>query len=66
MNKSTQRAVSKAELCAKTEPAYAAATIAPLHRAANKKDQAELETVIDRLNLREYLIVVNGCYVAKQ
>ena len=42
MNKATQREVDKAEKFAAIDPAYAAATLAPMMRAASPKVLAEL------------------------
>ncbi len=66
MDKSTKREVQKATNFAGTDPYYAAATLAPLMRAApNNMVLDELVQVMNDLNLRDYMDVVNGCYVAK-
>lgn len=65
MNKSTQREVQKAVSFAASNPYYAAATLAPLMRAASKKVFIELVAVMNDCKLRDYMDVVNGCYVAK-
>lgn len=65
MNKSEQREVQKAVNAAGSNPAYAAAVLAPLMRATNKKTYFELIGVMNDLKLRDYMEVVNGCFVAK-
>jgi hypothetical protein len=64
MNKIEQREVNKVEAFAAIEPAYAARMLAPLMRAASKKSLAEMVEVMDKHNLRQYMTVVNGCFVA--
>lgn len=66
MNKAEQREVQKAANTARIDPRFAAATLAGLMRAANKKTFLELVGVMNDLNLRGHMEVVNGCYVAKE
>lgn len=65
MNKATQREVDKATKFAPIDPAFAAATLAGASRSASLRDCLAIEAVINNLNLRGFLSVVNGCYVAK-
>lgn len=66
MNKSEKREVQKVvDAAGNGHPAYAAATLAPLMRAANNKTYVELIAVMNDLKLRDYMEVVNGCFVAK-
>ena len=67
MNKATARELQKAINSASTAPSYAAATLAGLLRSApTKKAYVELFPSIDGLNLRAYMEVVNGVFVAKE
>jgi hypothetical protein len=65
MNKSEQREVQKARQIVSIDRSMAATSLANLHRAASKRSQAEIEAVFAELGLRECMVVVNGCYVAK-
>ena len=65
MNQATQRQVQKAINFAEVQPFYAAATLADLWRAESPKVQRELVAVMDQCNLRGYMNVVDGCFVAK-
>lgn len=66
MNKSTLAEVNKARSTAATHPSYAATSLATLMRSATSKKMAkEIEDVIDELNLKSHLVLVNGCYVTK-
>lgn len=66
MTKSEQREVQKAINFARTNPSYAAATLAPLLRSCSKRSLPELLDVMNANGLRDHMEVVNGCYVAKQ
>lgn len=66
MNKSTRAEVNKARSAAATYPAYAATSLATLMRSATSKKLAqEIENVIDELDLKAHLLLVNGCYVPR-
>ena len=65
MKKSTQREVDQAIKFAPIDPVYAATTLANASRSASLRDCLAIETAINTLNLRRFLSVVNGCYVAK-
>ena len=66
MDKSTLAEVNKARLAATSHPAYAATSLATLMRSAtSRKVIREIESVIDELNLKPHLALVNGCYVPK-
>ena len=66
MTKSEQREVQKAVNFARINPAYAAAVLAPLLRSCSNRTFPELMSVMNDNNLRGYMEVVNGCYVAKE
>ena len=65
MNKATKRAIDKALMLVVSHPAYAANSLAGLHRAASKADQREIEGKINIHGLGVHLDMINGCYVAK-
>lgn len=70
MTKSEQREAQKAVNAARTNPHYAAATIAALSRSTAKRatfiELRQLLNDCDGVDLMPYIEVVNGCYVAKQ
>lgn len=66
MTKSEQREAQKAVNFARTNPHYAAATLAPMLRSCSKRSFSELMDVMVTTGLRDYMEVVNGCYVAKE
>lgn len=65
MTKSEQREAQKAVNHARSNPAYAAAVLAPLLRSCSKRSLPGLMDVMNANGLREHMEVVNGCFVAK-
>lgn len=65
MTNSEQREVRKVLNTARTAPHYAAAVLAPLLRSCSNRSFPELMDVMNTNGLRDYMEVVNGCYVAK-
>lgn len=67
MNASEQRVITYAKkLILIGAPKAAAIDLATIHRSARtKRSQREIEELIDSLNLRSYLQVVNGCFIPK-
>jgi hypothetical protein len=67
MNKSEQCEVQKVVNTCRTNPHYAAATLATLLRSAGPRATfVKLVQLKNELGLGQYMEVVNGCYVAKQ
>lgn len=65
MTASEQREVRKVLNFAQSNPHYAAATLAPLLRSCSKRSLPELMDVLNSTGLRDYMEVINGCYVAR-
>ncbi|MBV8666696.1 MAG: hypothetical protein JO269_09450 [Burkholderiaceae bacterium] len=63
MNAADRKEIAKAKATAASAPGYAASTLAALHRMLGKRDQAEVERVVNDLGLSSKVRMLNGCLV---